>query len=120
MFYDAVEKGRKAGETTISHDEALSIILGGLIRFAREINEPQNKKDCEKILFCISKASNALQGEFKDAINTLMGLAVSMDSETHERNTILNSIANLLGISSKELEDAFDDFEKNHICKNGL
>jgi hypothetical protein len=109
MFYDVIEKGRKSGETTISHDDALAIVIGGAMRFLREIKKKENIEECERILYCIAKASNAIQIDYRDTVNNLLGLIASMDPNAHSSNAISYLLEKLLDVYSKNLEKVIDN-----------
>lgn len=115
MFYEAVERGLKSDETNISHNEALKVISGGLIQFLCDFKYTGNIRKCEKQLFCIAKATNALQGEIKEKYITLLGLLAAMDPYSRDCRFISDKIAETIGVNPDELERTVDIIKSIYI-----
>ena len=58
MFFRAVECGMMSSENSLSRNEAIDIILGGLVKFLYDYKYGSNITECEKELFYMAKAAN--------------------------------------------------------------
>lgn len=108
MFYDEVERGLAANETSISHDEALKIISGGLVQFLCDFKYNGDMDRCEKQLFCIAKATNALNADDKKVYIALLGFLASMDAYSRDWNYISDKVSEAIGIDKKDLSYAIE------------
>ena len=112
MFYDAIESGLRVRETSLSHDSALKIIYGGLVKFLCDFRYGEDILLCEKDLFCIAKATNALQGDEKNRFTALLGLMAAMDPYSRDSSYITEKIQETLCIDPELLEHAVEMVRK--------
>lgn len=108
MFYNAVERGMSMNEYSLSRDDAVDIITGGLLRFLHDFKYQCSIVECEKELFYMAKATNALHGKERMKYTALLGLLASLDPHSRDCNYLESKIAEFAGVDSEMLRQALE------------
>lgn len=113
MFYEVIQMGFENEDTSISHDEAMQIVIGGFIKFLCDYKKTKDLTKCEKHLYCISKAATALREKDRRIYSTLLGLTAAMDPNLQDYSFVLQRVSEILGVDSTELASAIDSMNCN-------
>lgn len=113
MFYEAIQMGFEKEDTSISHDDALQIILGGIIKFLYDYKQTNDLVKCENYLYYISKAATALREQERRKCSTLLGIIAAMDPSIQDYSFVLNRAADILGVDCEILENYIDSMNLN-------
>ena len=103
MFYTAVERGINDCEKNLSHNDAVAVITGGLVKFLFDYKCTGNIKECENELYYLARAANALHGEARIKCVALLGLLAALDPFSRDSDFLEKKIAEMVGVSSEIL-----------------